>query len=319
MVCHANYMYIINMDRTIPFTQLEQEEGAMRTFTGCLIISLCFLLMQGTAFGQAPAYSQLDSKPYDPQTDANIDMYLSHWQESMPRHTHGSLVERDFLTKGDPLNPRRKGAVMTYFNRYSYATLAARNETTPTTLKGEQEFFYFLSGNGRITAGGETADLYAGIAVLVPMNLEFVIANTGSEPLTMLLINEPVPDGFKPNKEILVKDINTTPYTSSNAHWCMNFKDVFAKGSGTSAISCILLVTFYPMTMGHPHSHGDGFHEIWTTVEGDTAILLGKQVRKQPPGTCYMIPPDGKTPHANINLSDKPVTLFHFRRNAPEF
>lgn len=277
---------------------------------------LLFLTVSTTSFAQ---YGQLDPKPYDPEVDADIDMYMRSWKESMPRHSHGSLIERDILTKGDPLNPKRRGAVMTYFNRYCHATLEAHASTTPISLKVEQEVFYFLSGNGVIKAGGITADLYKGIAVLVPMNLEFTITNTGDESLTMLLINEPVPEGFKPNKEILVKDINTTPYTSSNAHWAMNFKDVFAKGSGTSAISCVLIVTFDSMTMGHPHSHSNGFHEIWTTLEGDTSVLLGKQLRKQPPGTTYMIPPDGKTPHSNINISDKPVTLFHFRRNSPEF
>jgi hypothetical protein len=32
------------------------------------------------------------------------------------------------------------------------------------------------------------------------------------------------------------------------------------------------------------------------------------------PGTAYMIPPDGKTPHANFNVSDHPVKLFYFAR-----
>ncbi len=274
------------------------------------------IALSATSYAQ---YDQLDPKPYDPTVDADIDMYMKNWNESMPRHTHGSLIERDLLTVGNPLNPTRKGAVMTYFNRYCYATLAEHASTTPTTLKNEQEVFYFLSGRGTIKAGEITADLYQGIAVLVPMNLTFTITNTGDEPLTMLLINEPVPEGFTPNTEILVKDINSTPYTSSNAHWAMNFKDVFSKGSGTAAISCILIVTFDQNTMGHPHSHGNGFHEIWTTIEGDTHVLLGKQLRHQPPGTAYMVPPDGKTPHSNINVSDKPVTLFHLRRNSPVF
>ena len=283
------------------------------------IILLVFLLIPLKTYSQENPFSQLDPKPYEPNKESDIDMYISDWRDSMPRHTHGNLIERDFLTKGDPLNPKSKGAVMTYFNRYCYATLESFNKTQPVTLKNEQEFFYFLSGTGKISAGGKTYDLYKGIAVLVPMNIEFTITNSSDEPMTMVLINEPTTENFKPKKEILVKDINVTPITSSNAHWTMCFKDIFSKNDGTSAISCILLVTFPPMTMGHPHSHGNGFHEIWTCLEGDTSFLLGKQLRKQPPGTCYMIPPNGITPHANINLSDKPVVMFHFRRNSPEF
>jgi mannose-6-phosphate isomerase-like protein (cupin superfamily) len=284
------------------------------------LLALMFFFAAFTqSFSQDQQFSQLDPNPYDPRVDSNIDMYISSWTESMPRHTHGSLIERDILTKGDPLNPKARGAVMSYFNRYCYSILNGRNQTTPTKLVNEQEVFYFLSGRGIIKAGNKTEEIFKGVAVLVPMGIEFTLINTTDEPMTMLFINEPVPKGFTPNKEILVKDMNKIPYTSSNAHWTMNFKDVFSKGAGTSAISCILIVDFLPMTIGQPHSHSNGFEEIWTTIEGDTSFLLGKQLRKQPPGTCYMIPPNGKTPHANINVSDKTVTLFHFRRNAKEF
>ena len=40
--------------------------------------------------------------------------------------------------------------------------------------------------------------------------------------------------------------------------------------------------------------------------------MLGKQPRKIDPGYAYMVPPDGKTFHSNINLSNKPVRLFYF-------
>ena len=54
---------------------------------------------------QSLDYSQLDPKPYDPETEPNIDMFMGNWKESMPKHTHGSLVEHDILTRGDALNP----------------------------------------------------------------------------------------------------------------------------------------------------------------------------------------------------------------------
>lgn len=43
----------------------------------------------------------LDGKPYDPAVEPDIDMYMGNWKESLPRHTHGSLIERDILTWGD--------------------------------------------------------------------------------------------------------------------------------------------------------------------------------------------------------------------------
>ena len=95
----------------------------------------------------------LDGKPYDPAVDPDIDMFMGNWKDSMPRHSHGSLIERDILTQGDNMKPTSKGAVLKYTNRYVYATLEANAYTTPTTLKGEQEIFYFLSGKGTIKAG----------------------------------------------------------------------------------------------------------------------------------------------------------------------
>jgi mannose-6-phosphate isomerase-like protein (cupin superfamily) len=263
----------------------------------------------------APAFCQtLDGSPYTPGKDPDIDLYIGCWKESMPRHTHGSLIERDILTKGDPMKPPAKGAVLKYVNRFVHATLEPNNSTTSTTLQGEQEVFYILSGKGTVNAGKKTTDLYEGICVLMPAGLPFTITNTGSEPLTMYLINEPVPKGFRPNKDMLVKDENTTPISSTNGHWCHIVKGLLGTADGLGTLESIITVSFDPMTIGHPHSHIEGCEEVWTVITGETIAFIGKQIRMQPPGTGYLIPPNGNTPHANINTSDKPVKLLYFAR-----
>ena len=272
---------------------------------------ILFFIVSTASFAQ---YGQLDPKPYTPGEDSDINMFLNSWIDSPPKHTHGSLIEREIFTRGDPMNPSRKGAVLTYMNRYSHATLDANYSTAPTTLKGEQEVFYIYSGRGVIKAGDITADLYKGIGVLVPANLEFVITNTGDEPLQMYLVSEPVPKDFRVNIEIMVRDENTIPYSTSNVHWSMIFKRLFGTGDGLYHIQSILTVSFAPMTMGQPHSHIAGCEETWLSLEGDIHLLLGKQLRKQPPGTAYMIPPDGNTPHAQINTSDRPIKMYHVAR-----
>ena len=256
----------------------------------------------------------LDGSPYTPGKDPNVDMFLRSWKESMPRHTHGSLVERDILTKGDPVNPASRGAILKYVNRFVYATLNAGTSTQPTTLSGEQEIFFILSGRGVLKAGKKTADLYKGICILMPANLTFTMKNTGDEPLTMYLIAEPTPSGFRPNKDMLVRDENAIPITSSGGHWCHLVKGLFATKDGLGTLESVLTVGFDPMTIGHPHSHVEGCEEVWTAVTGTSIAFLGKQIRWQPPGTAYMIPPNGNTPHANINISDKPVKLLYFAR-----
>jgi len=256
----------------------------------------------------------LDGSPYIPGKDPDIDMYIGSWKESMPMHTHGSLVERAILTKGDPLNPPRKRAVLKYINRFTYSVLHAHAMTVPETLEGEQEVFFILSGKGTIQTGNKTADLYKGIAVLVPSNLEFTIKNTCDEELTMYLINEPVPGGFRPNTEILVRDENILPISTSNSHWSHIVKNLFNTQDGLGTLESVITVAFDPMTIGHPHSHEDGCEEVWTQITGTSIAFLGKQIRWQPPGTAYMIPPDGNTPHANINTSKEQIKMFYFAR-----
>ena len=122
---------------------------------------------------QAPDFSQLDGRPYDPTIDPDIDLFFSSWKESMPRHSFGSLLERDIFTAcgTDPLHPADRGAVLTHFKRFSHASLHARGSTTPTVLDGEQIIFYIDSGHGIINAGEKTADLYEGIGILIPPGL----------------------------------------------------------------------------------------------------------------------------------------------------
>jgi len=260
------------------------------------------------------ALNQLDGKPFDPETDADISKYIVNWRESMPRKSHGSLIERDVFTKGDQLNPPRQGAVLKHMNRYVHATLEAGASTTPTRMDGEQEAFYVLSGSGTVSGGGKTYEIHKGSGILIPDGIEFMMTASSGEPLTMYMVNEPVPDGFVPKKEIVITDENTAPYERDDVHWCMVFKRIFSEASGLATIQSIITVTFSPMTMGQPHSHSGGCEETWMAMEGDNNFLLGKQIRKQPPGTAFMIPPDGRTPHATINTSDKPVKMFHVAR-----
>lgn len=279
----------------------------IRTVSLLLIVFL--VAISGTALTQI-----LDGSPYTPGKDADIDMYMSSWKESMPRHSYGSLLERDILTKGDPLYPTSRGAVLKYVNRFTYATLNAHASTTPSILIDEQVIFYIISGNGTITAGGKKAELYSGISSLMPANLEFSMKNTGDEPLTMYLVSEPYPKGFRLNKEMLVIDENTTSISTSNAHWIGVVKPLFGTKDGLGTLESILTCAFDSMTFFHPHSHVEGCEEVWITINDEINAFIGKQIRLQPPGTAYMIPPDGKTPHANFNTSDKMVRMFYFAR-----
>ncbi|MCE5250379.1 cupin domain-containing protein [bacterium] len=276
------------------------------------IFSLVMLFLLG-AFNGSFAQT-LDGNPYTPGKDANIDLYICSWKDSEPHTAHGALIERDILTRGNPLNPPEKGAVLTYINLFTHATLEPGTSITPTTLKGEQEINYILTGKGAMKGRKTGTDLYPGIAVLIPAECPFTMSSTGDEPLTMYLINEPVPPGFRPNKDILVRDENTQRISSTDVHWCHIARGLFGTADGLGTLESIITVSFDPMTIGHPHSHIEGCEEVWTAIRGESIAFLGKQIRMQPEGTGYMIPADGKTPHANINTGEETVKMLYFAR-----
>ena len=257
----------------------------------------------------------LDGSPYTPGKDPDIDLYMVNWKDSAPKKTYGALTEQAIFTKGDPMKPPARGAVLKYSNRFSHAVLEPKATTGPATLKGEQEVYYILSGKGAIKTGKKNVDLYEGICILMPANLTFTMTNSGSEPLTMYLVNEPIPQGFRPNEDILVKDENTIPITSTNGHWCHIVKGLFSAADGFGTLEAVLTVSLDPMTISHPHSHDPGCEEVWTEISGTSIAFIGKQIRMQQVGTGYMIPPNGNTPHCNINTSDKPVKFFYYGRH----
>ena len=82
--------------------------------------------------------------------------------------------------------------------------------------------------------------------------------------------------------------------------------------SGLATITSVLTCAFSPGTFFHPHVHFEGCEEVWTAIDRPIHVLMGKQLRMQPPGTGYCVPPDGNTPHGNFNVSDDLVTMFYF-------
>jgi|ERR1043166_467685 mannose-6-phosphate isomerase-like protein (cupin superfamily) len=244
-------------------------------------------------------------------TSDHIDLYFSDWHNSIARKTHGSLDEHDIFTKGDPQNPTKKGAVLRYLNSYTYVTLGPHTSTKATRLEGQQEIYFVKSGRGTATAGGQTVDLYPNIAVLMPANLEFILKNTGDQPLAMYLINEPTPSGFRPNSTMLVRDENKIPITSSDGHWAHIVKTLFVTADGLATLQSVLTVTLDPLTMGKPHvvDHDD-IEEIWTALDGTSLAFVGNQLRRQTPGMSFYHIPDNKTPHTNINQNENDQVRF---------
>jgi mannose-6-phosphate isomerase-like protein (cupin superfamily) len=252
-------------------------------------------------------------------TGDKIDLYFGDWHNATPRTVHGSLEQRDIFTRGDAANPTQKGAVLRYVTSYTYDTLAPQASTKPTRLDGQQEIYFVESGQGTVTAGGQTADLYRNIAVLMPANLEFTIKSTGDQPLAMYVINEPTPPGFRPNDAMLVRDENKLPVTSTTGLWCHIVKTLFVTSDGLGTLQSVLTVTLDPLTIGKPHvvDHTD-IEEVWTALYGTSLAFVSNALRKQTPGMAFYHVPDNLTPHTNVNQNeDSQVKFLYFGRYHP--
>ena len=288
-----------------------------KLITPALVLAFSVPLLAQTSAPAEPPCRAWGSyaKTQDPDPH-HVDLFFGDWHETNPRPTHGGLVERDILTKGDADNPPHKGAILQDVNSYSYATLAAGASIAPMRLTGQQEVYYILSGKGKITAGEQTADLFRNIVVLVPAGLEFGMKNTGDEPLTMYLINESIPSGFTPKSKMVVRDENSTPISETdftkNGHWAHIVKVVFEKSDGLGALGRVLTVALDPMTIGEPHAHRPGQLEVWTSIEGTSIAFVGTQVRMMSPGMAYQVRPDAMMTHSNINVGTQQVKFLYF-------
>jgi len=252
-------------------------------------------------------------------TGDKIDLYFADWHNATPRTVRGSLEQRDIFTRGDAANPTQKGAVLRYVTSYTYDTLPPQASTKPTRLDGQQEIYFVDSGQGTMTAGGQTADLYRNIAVLMPANLEFTIKSTGDQPLAMYVINEPTPAGFRPNDAMLVRDENKLPVTSTTGLWCHIVKTLFVTSDGLGTLQSVLTVTLDPLTIGKPHvvDHTD-IEEVWTALYGTSLAFVSNALRKQTPGMAFYHVPDNLTPHTNVNQNeDSQVKFLYFGRYHP--
>jgi mannose-6-phosphate isomerase-like protein (cupin superfamily) len=255
-------------------------------------------------------------------TAKEIGLYFGDWHDASPVTIRGTLQERDILSRGDAFHPAQKGAVLRFINSYTYAELPPGASTEPTRLDGQQEIYFVAAGRGSIAAGGQTEDLSPNIAVLVPARLSFTLRNTGSQSLGMYVINEPIPPGFRPNTQLLVRNENQLPIISTDGMWAHIVKTLFVTQDGLATLQRVLTVTLDPLTMGKPHpapgEDTDGIEEVWTQLEGTSVAMIGSHLYRQTPGMAYLHIPNNQVPHANINPDpDNPVKFLYFARYTP--
>ena len=300
------------------------KKGRARIFQAFLIGLMGLVAMGGQAqekLTTPPDPSYTPGGPADyrhPEVDTDVFLYINHWKNSTPFEDHGGLIERDILTRGDPLHPPKKGAVLKYIKAYRRAVLQPRANTVPAKPAGEQIFFYISSGKGRVEAGGKSAGLEEGTAVFVPAGLEYRFLNPSDDQLEMYLVVEEAAPGFVPNKGMSVGSYHGSrpAFGTHWAHIAHPFVyDVEPKFSNPMGFIVVSIDSF---DIAQPHTHGPGTEEIWLQVRGRSLLFFGNRLLWQEPGEAFLIPPNNKVPHASINHSEEPMLWLFMGCSHPE-
>ena len=234
-----------------------------------------------------------------PETDTNIDLYIRSWRDSHQHVGHGGFLEREIFFGGDPLNPPRTGAVLRYLKECNHGVLNPGCTTKPTVHEKEQVLFYVTKGSAAVDAGGRKAEISEGSYVFIPAGLEYEFLNTSDQYLDVIIITEDISDDFKPLNGMIVGSYhNSVPRTGWQ--WAYEYNEI-ATGAKFDNPVTIAVVTMNSFDIAHPYIQKEGTEEIWYQLKGESFLLLGNRLRKQREGEAYLVPPNGKIPHASIN------------------
>jgi mannose-6-phosphate isomerase-like protein (cupin superfamily) len=237
-------------------------------------------------------------------SNAHVDMYFADWHTSKAQ-TIGPVTEYAVFTKGDPMKPTTKGAILRHVDSYVFATLAPGASSPSAMLSGKQRVYYFTSGTGIISAGDDSVPVSINIAVLVPANLAFTIKNTGTGPLGAYAITEPTPSGFQPGTKLVVKDESSTPVSTALQEWSRIVRPLFTTGDGLATISSVQTVTLDALTITRPFiGTMPNTEHLWMELSGTSIAFIGPYLRRQTPGMAYEHPPDNLAPTASVNYSE---------------
>jgi mannose-6-phosphate isomerase-like protein (cupin superfamily) len=243
-------------------------------------------------------------------SNAYVDMYFADWHGSKPQ-TVGPVTEYAVFTKGDAMKPTAKGAILRYVDSYVYATIAPGASSPSVTLSGKQRVYYFTSGTGTMSAGGDSVPVSVNIAVLVPANLAFTIKNTGTVALGAYVITEPTPSGFQPGGKLVVKNEMSTPVSTAEQEWSRIVRPLFSAKDGLATITSVETVTLDDLTITRPFlGTKPNTEHLWMELSGTSIAFIGPYLRRQTPGMAYEHPPDNLAPTSSVNYSEDSQVKF---------
>lgn len=259
-------------------------------------------------------FARLDNRPYVRANEPDVDKYMGSWRDSVPRIMHGNIYFRDMLTAlegSNPLQPVRTGAVLTNATAVSFAQLepGARAHSVAGELTGIQQTFIVHSGTGSITTGGRTVALEKGMTFIVPPNANFNLVATGTSYMNFYVVSERLAPETPARTNVVVVDNRAAKRTANS--WHDQERPLITSAQGLLQYRAINEVELGPMAMSRPYSVASGGEEIWIATDGEVDLLIGKELRRLPAGTAFLVPPTGITAAARVNSGAKAASFLY--------
>lgn len=235
-------------------------------------------------------------------------MIIRNWKQSPTSVSHGSIIQREILSKIDPNDPFKEGAVMKHIDSFCRAYLEPLCSSEETSHDDIQEIFYIVSGEGSFIIDDEEYFVGEGDAVLIPPKVSHLLENTILEPLEFLILVESVPDGAETRKEPLFRNYRESPI--GQGHWNHLVHKLYDGNDGLFKINSVLIVGIEPMQTADTHGHNDKTDEIWYMIRGNGIHVVNRDVCRQMPGDAVPVAPS--IGHSLINDTDEPLQTFYF-------
>ena len=268
----------------------------------------------GAATAQVPPGTPPVPREPPSNLQAGIDMnrYIGDPSRAITRIARDTIMTRDVLTTGDPLQPGANGALLRFRKEVVVGTMMP-GEATALAAMPDQQLIYVEGGTGRIDDGARYWDLREGLVLLLPANVANRFTATGEQPLKMLMMTEPAHTDAKATKTILVRDLAKILYIEQGAHWTNLSKSPFSDVGER-----FLIVYMGPRSIAGPHAHTAQQEEGWVKLTDAPAWMeIGSEIRPWTQNMGMIAPPNGQTVHAAINTSDRIQAFFYFATFPP--
>jgi uncharacterized cupin superfamily protein len=147
------------------------------------------------------------------------------------------------------------------------------------------------------------------MAFTIAPGMDFQLLATGKSYLNFYVVSERIPAGKAPSTKLQVVNNRAVPQKTNS--WHNKERRLITVKEGLLQYGAITQVELGAMAMSRPYSAAAGTEEIWIATRGYVDLLIGKELRRLPAGTAYMVPPTGITAHALVNTTDQPASFLY--------